>query len=256
MSETQQYFVRLVGTREGWPDNMTPDEEAIMEQHLHYLKSLVARGKVLMAGPVFEGRFGLVVLNVASVEEARSLMDHEPSVTGGVHTYALSAMRTSLVADHFSPGRHTPAPTERELYKEIVVRASLTEVWKAWTTTDGIKSFLSPNAEIELRVGGKYEVFFDMEAPLGSRGSEGCRVLSFLPKKMLSFEWNAPPQFEDLRFVLTRVVLFVSEDEPGGTRVDLHHMGWGEGEKWDQVYDYFDTAWEFVLTALKTHMEK
>ena len=100
MNDFKHYFVQLLGTREGWPQKMTAAEEEIMAEHFVYLKELVGRGQVLMAGPVFDPVFGLVVLRTESEEEARRLMEKEPSVAGGIHTYTLSEMRVSLMADH------------------------------------------------------------------------------------------------------------------------------------------------------------
>ena len=77
---------------------MTAEEERIMSEHFNYLKDLVGRGKVLMAGPVFGPVFGLVILRTASEEEAIRLMKNEPSVARGVHTYTISEMRVSLMA--------------------------------------------------------------------------------------------------------------------------------------------------------------
>jgi uncharacterized protein YndB with AHSA1/START domain len=82
--------------------------------------------------------------------------------------------------------------------KEVTVNAPIEEVWNAWTSNDGATRFFAPKARIELAVGGSYELYFDLEAPKGSQGSEGCRVLSFLPLEILSFEWNAPPVFPEV----------------------------------------------------------
>jgi len=82
---------------------------------------------------------------------------------------------------------------------ETTVNATLDEVWHLWTTTEGIKSFLVDEANIELEPGGTYEVLFDMSAKEGFRGSEGCCILSYLPQEMLSFTWNAPPTIPKLR---------------------------------------------------------
>jgi len=137
------------------------------------------------------------------------------------------------------------------LRKEIVVPATLPEAWNAWTTTEGTKTFFSPKTHVELAVGGPYEMHFDLDAPAGSQGSEGCVVLSYLPMEMLSFSWNAPPEFGELRGQHTVVVLRFEEVEPGKVKVVLWHHGWGKGEKWDKLYDYFDKAWSYVLSNLK-----
>jgi uncharacterized protein YciI len=100
MNQKQHYFVRLLGTRAGWPDNMTADEERIMGEHFVYLKNLVAAKKVVMAGPVMNPTFGLIVLQVESEAEAREIMAREPSVTQGVHTYEMQPLVLSLLMEH------------------------------------------------------------------------------------------------------------------------------------------------------------
>ena len=96
----EHFFVRLLGTRENWPNDMTPDEEKIMTEHFHYLKDLVKQRKVLMAGPVFEPVFGLIIVEAQSKAEARALIEIDPSVTGGLHTFEIHPMRVSLMADN------------------------------------------------------------------------------------------------------------------------------------------------------------
>ncbi|UCD95158.1 MAG: SRPBCC domain-containing protein, partial [Candidatus Zixiibacteriota bacterium] len=72
-----------------------------------------------------------------------------------------------------------------------------------------------------------------------------------LPKEMLSFEWNAPPSFGPLRDKRTQVIIQFDEVKPGNVKVDFAQLGWGKGEKWDELYDYFDRAWSSVLGNLK-----
>jgi uncharacterized protein YndB with AHSA1/START domain len=139
----------------------------------------------------------------------------------------------------------------RILRKETLVPATLEEVWHAWTTTEGTKTFFSPRTQVELAASGPYEILFNLDDPAGSRGSEGCVVLSYLPREMLSFSWNAPPEFGELRGQHTIVVLRFEEVEPGKVKVTLWHHGWGRGEDWDRLYDYFDKAWSYVLSNLK-----
>ncbi len=255
MPKPQYYLVQLHGTREGWPGDITPDEEKVMSEHFDYLKKLTAKKKVYMAGPVFEAKFGLIVLAVASEAEAREIMDNEPSVKTGLHTYTLSSMRVSLLVDHRSPDRYASDPSDRVIQKEVTVPATIDQVWQAWTTTEGVNTFFSPNAKVDLRIGGPFEIYFLMENPYGSRGSEDCRILAYLPKKMLSFEWNAPPQFGDLRDKRTQVILEFESIDAVHTKVVLSQIGWGKGEDWDKLYDYFDRAWGQVLGNFKKRFE-
>ena len=143
---------------------------------------------------------------------------------------------------------------DRAIEKSVIVNASAKDVWRAWTTPEGIKEFLGVNANIQLRFGGRYELVFNGSGPVGQQGSEGCQVLSFVPEKMLSFSWNAPPSIPTMRNQRTFVVISLSE-ESGKTTVTLRHAGWGRGPSWDKAYAYFDSAWSNVLGALKARFE-
>jgi uncharacterized protein YndB with AHSA1/START domain len=88
-----------------------------------------------------------------------------------------------------------------------------------------------------------------MDNAYGLRGSVGCKVLSFLPKEMLSFTWNAPPQYKEIREseYHTWVVVNFKAISNNQTEVMLTHLGWQVDKNWDPVYDYFDKAWEVVF---------
>jgi len=143
----------------------------------------------------------------------------------------------------------------KRIENEVTVAAPIDKVWQAWTTTEGVKTFFSENAKVDLRVGGPYEIYFRKDAPEGSRGSEGCEVLSFLPKEMLSFSWNAPPENPEIRKQRTVVVVQLTDLGSHGTKVKLTQNGFGEGSEWDTVRGHFEKAWPMVLKSLKESVE-
>jgi uncharacterized protein YndB with AHSA1/START domain len=143
----------------------------------------------------------------------------------------------------------------KQIYKEIKVSASLNDVWNAFTTVEGVKTFFAPGGKIELELGGSYEIYFNPPENVGNRGSEGCNIHSFIPERMLSFTWSAPPEFPNVRRERTWVVLEF-EDLGNTILVKLTHLGWKEGKEWDEVYAYFDRAWDIVLTRLKKRFEE
>jgi len=250
-SNILHFFAQLINPRPTWPEDITPDEEKIMTEHFHYLSNLARKKKVLMAGPCFNPVFGLIILQVESEAEALEILNNDPSVKLGVNSFKYQPMRVSFMAEYHRRDRYVAEPCNKILHLEVTVPASVDDVWNAWTTTDGIKSFFSDSAKIELRVGGPFEVYFNNAVPYGLQGSEDCRILSFLPYQMLTFEWNAPPEFGELRNQLTRVVLFFEKISENDTRVILSHLGWGTGADWDKVFDYFNRAWSYVLANLK-----
>ena len=50
---------------------------------------------------------------------------------------------------------------ERALDRQVEIAASLDQAWEAWTTREGVTSFFAPDAKIEPRVGGAFEVYMD-----------------------------------------------------------------------------------------------
>lgn len=140
---------------------------------------------------------------------------------------------------------------ERAITGEVVLDAPVSDVWAAWTTKEGIKSFFAPDCKIELRVGGPFEMFFLLDGEPGQRGGEGVTFLAIQPEKMLSFTWNAPPHLPHARSQFTHVVLRFSEVGGDRTRLTLTHDGWGDGGEWDEAFAYFEHAWlEAVLPNL------
>ncbi len=145
---------------------------------------------------------------------------------------------------------------ERAIDKEVVVKATLEQAWAAWTTREGIVSFFAPDAKVEARVGGAFQIYIDPGAPPGAKGADDMRFLALQPMKMISFDWNAPPSLPAARAQRTFVVVrFVPVDE-NNTRVTLHHTGWGDGGEWDKAYSYFDRSWVTVLANLKKRFEE
>lgn len=151
-------------------------------------------------------------------------------------------------------GLHDAKPTDRQIVETRVVAASPKACWEKWTTSEGVGSFLTENNTVELRIGGPFEVYFATQLPKGQQGSEGCKILSYLPQRMLSFEWNAPPTFPEVRGKRSRVVVMFEEVEDG-TRVELTHLGFGSSEQWGQVHEYFTQAWPRVMDSFAKSFE-
>lgn len=147
------------------------------------------------------------------------------------------------------------AGRERAIAKEVVVDATLDQAWDAWTTREGITSFFAPDARIEPRVGGAFHIYIDPTAEPGLKGADDMRFMALQPKKMLSFDWNAPPSLPAVRGQRTFVVVRFEPVGERQTRVLLHHTGWGDGGEWDKAYAYFDRAWDHVLSNLKQRFE-
>lgn len=143
--------------------------------------------------------------------------------------------------------------TDRRIAGSVEVDANISEVWDAWTTESGIKSFFAPACNIELKPGGSYEIFFNPEGASGERGADDMQVMAFQKHKMISFTWNAPPHLPEVRKQRTHVTIRFSEVNSNSvrTKVSLFHDGWGIGGEWDEAFNYFTHAWlDIVLPKL------
>jgi len=133
-----------------------------------------------------------------------------------------------------------------------VIDAPVADVWKAWTTKEGIESFFAPKAaKVEPVPGGAFELWFGVDYPEGSRGSEGCKVHSVKAMEQFVFEWNAPPTIPAIRGLRTLVYLDFKPLPDNRTEVTLRNFGYGDGEDWAKTRAYFANAWPAVMTNLQ-----
>lgn len=136
--------------------------------------------------------------------------------------------------------------------KSALINSSPADLFQKWTTHEGLKTFFGVDNKVELKVHGAFEIYFLMDAPDGSRGSEGCKILSYIPNEMLSFTWNSPPHLEARKTnINTFVVVNFDEITETKTMVTIRHLGWPEDERFIPVFEYFEKAWENVLISLE-----
>ena len=173
----------------------------------------------------------------------------KPKIIGAMLLFTISYFTMS--------SQETPHFSDKSIQKSVIVNCSLDATWWKWTTHEGLKTFFGENNNIELVPGGPYEIYFSMLAPKGQKGGEGCTVLSYIPKRMLSFTWNAPPSFPDIRKAeeYTWVVVEFEALSERQTLVKLTHLGWREGKDWDGVYKYFEASWDTVMGWLRKSCE-
>jgi uncharacterized protein YndB with AHSA1/START domain len=133
------------------------------------------------------------------------------------------------------------------LLKARTIPASRDTVWRSWATEEGLRGFLPAEVRMEPAPGGPFEIYWVPDAPEGQRGSEGCTVVHIDPPRSITFTWNAPPSFPEVRKQHTNVVVQLEPIDDSSTRLRLLSIGWGVSEEWKSSYAYFDQAWDKVL---------
>jgi uncharacterized protein YndB with AHSA1/START domain len=135
------------------------------------------------------------------------------------------------------------AEPPKQLVIEVEVPAPLHDVWQAFATSEGLSTWLFPDATVDLRPGGDWLVHF----PGGSTG--GGTIVSFVPEKELVLSALAPDQFPHVRAERTHAV-FGFEARGNSTVVRLTQTGWKEGAEWTKAYEYLTAGNAQLLAAL------
>ena len=103
-----------------------------------------------------------------------------------------------------------------------------------FTFNELLDGWLTEKAEIEPKVGGKYELFWEPENK-EINSTIGCKITGIEENKFISFDWKGPVQFKSFMNnadPLTHIIVFFSSDpnEKNKTTIHLLHTGWRKDE--------------------------
>jgi uncharacterized protein YndB with AHSA1/START domain len=160
-------------------------------------------------------------------------------------TFTFFALLALLLPGRSSFAQAGPAPAiaQKQLLIELEIPAPVSAVWEAFSTSDGLSTWLGPNATVDLRPGGDWLAHF----PNGSTG--GGTIVSFVPEKEIVLAALAPDQFPHVRAERTRAV-FTFEARGNSTVVRLTQTGWKQGPEWDRAYEYLVAGNAELLSML------
>ena len=137
--------------------------------------------------------------------------------------------------------RQTP---EKALIFEVTIPAPQSAVWRAFATSDGLSTWLTPGAVVDLRKGGEWTAHY----PGGKTG--GGTILDFTPEKEMVLSAMAPEKFPTVRAERTTAKFeFIAKGD--STQVRLVQTGWKHGEEWDKAYDYLASGNAELLETLR-----
>ena len=159
-----------------------------------------------------------------------------------IHVLLLFAttLAGAQTSEHFAS---PPAPTSKLLVLAITIPAPRTEVWHAFATSDGLSTWLTPGAVVDLRRGGEWTAHY----PGGKTG--GGTIISFVPEKELVISAMAPEEYPTVRSTRTHA-RFTFESRGNATLVTLEQSGWQDGEEWDKAYEHLFAGNAYLLATL------
>ena len=138
---------------------------------------------------------------------------------------------------------HQKESDEEILVLSITIPASRADVWHAFSTSEGLSTWLTPGAVVDLRSGGEWTAHY----PQGRTG--GGTIISFVPEKEIVIAAMAPEEFPTVRSTRTHA-RFTFESRGNRTLVTLEQTGWQDGEEWDKAYEHLFAGNAYLLATL------
>ena len=160
-----------------------------------------------------------------------------------VATLSVPADVTVVVQDHVIVTITRGA--EPKLEFDVDVPAPVEDVWTAMSTAEGLKTWIAPDARVDLREGGDWLAMFPGVAPGGGR------ITRVEPLRTLAIHAMAPEKFGEVRKVGTEAVFSFEKLTAKNTHVHLAQTGWREGKEWSDAFDYLSKGNAVLLNMLR-----
>ncbi len=173
-----------------------------------------------------------------------SLRSRCPSVRRGILACASLALCGASV---------TAAVAAEPLVTAAIINAPVHEVWRLFTTGEGMQSWMVARADIDLKVGGLIRTRYADDGPLGDDKTIVNRILSFEPERMLSMQVHSPPAdfpFRDDVGAMWTVIYF-QPLEPGMTNVRVVGLGFRDDEASGRMREFFKRGNAWTLEQLQ-----
>jgi uncharacterized protein YndB with AHSA1/START domain len=129
------------------------------------------------------------------------------------------------------------------LQLSIIVPATVKEVWKLFTTDEGLKKWIAPVAKIDMKIGGSIRTNYDSNKTVDDSSSIKLDIINYIEYEMLTLKVNLNNSFpaeakkEDKN--LQEILQFVKVGEHE-TKIISTMVGWGQGSHWDKAYSFFE----------------
>lgn len=144
------------------------------------------------------------------------------------------------------------------IIQKETIHAPINLVWAAWTISERVTEWFAPEAIVEAKEGGAFELYF-LPGNSESMNTKGCKITKLIHEKELQFSWKGPDQFKSFmnnENELTSVTIKFNSVDENLTEVVIEHSGFKNCEEWLEAYKWHEIAWSQVLNSLKSALEK
>jgi uncharacterized protein YciI len=98
--EKKYFFIKLVAPRPTFAFDMNDAERKLMQNHVAYWQDIIAKGHVVIFGPVMDPKypFGLAIVEVEDERQPKTFMEGDPTTRSGLgFTYEIYPVRPGMV---------------------------------------------------------------------------------------------------------------------------------------------------------------
>jgi uncharacterized protein YndB with AHSA1/START domain len=161
-------------------------------------------------------------------------------------------MRAELIAIVMLVLGSSVAAATDPITTEAVVNAPVDQVWKAWTTADGIQTWMVARTDIDLRPGGLWRTSYTRDADLDGDAAIHHRILVVDPGRMLAFQTVKTPKTFPFPTAIrkTWTIVYFDSADGGRTVVTVRMLGYDEDEESQKMRAFFVNGNKATLDAL------
>ncbi len=138
------------------------------------------------------------------------------------------------------------------------VDAPISKVWQAFSTKQGLESWMAPVADVDMKVGGLMLSNYDANGSLEDESAIANSILSFEPERMLSLKASKFPK--DFPFVKaakkTWSIFYFTPISVNTTEIKVVGLGYTDSEESKKMRSFFEGANSYSLNQLKKALAK
>jgi len=172
--------------------------------------------------------------------------------------WLIAAVLATLMPASLAVAQSPPAPAAADpslgpIIAEGLIAAPIDAVWAAWTTADGLRRWLAPHVEFDLRVGGRMRTNYRAEGTLGDAGTIENTVLAYDPQRMLAIKVTRFPQGFPFPTAVQSMwtVIYLEPAAYSGTVVRIVGLGFTSDEESQRMRAFFERGNRATLQQLQ-----
>jgi uncharacterized protein YndB with AHSA1/START domain len=145
-----------------------------------------------------------------------------------------------------------PEPGSLSLEVRVVLDVPVAEVWEAFTTAEGITSWMAPVADIDLAIGGAIRATYVEGDALGGPSTTVMSILAYDPERMLALQTTTFPEGSPFAEMGrgTWAIFYFDELADGTTEVTNVAHGYRDNEDSRRMMGFFKQANVMLLEKL------